>query len=68
MRKFCGSGNRSLLDQLSRIEGGSELGSDGAVGVCPATSMETVIDHGPGEYKENDNQNDNPNEFRNSRF
>lgn len=42
------------------------LWSDGAVRVCPATSMETVMNHGMGERKKNDNQNDNPDECPNS--
>ena len=42
------------------------LGSDGAVRVCPATSVETVMNHGTGERKKNDNQNDDPDEWPNS--
>ena len=42
------------------------LGSDRAVGVFPATSMETVMNHGMGEQKKKCNQNDNPNECSNS--
>ncbi len=42
------------------------LWSDGAVGVCPATSVETVMNHGLGEQKKNCNQNDDPNECPNS--
>ena len=49
------------LEQLLDV-----LGSGGTVRVCSATSMETVINHGMGKRKENDNQNDNPNERDNS--
>jgi hypothetical protein len=34
--------------------------------VEPSTSVETVMNHGLGERKENDNQNDNPDECHNS--
>lgn len=42
------------------------LWSDGAVRVSPATSVETVMNHGMGEQKKNSNQNDDPNERDNS--